>query len=313
MKKLVFSGPKYCEGNVIRKLGDLFEIQLVQPEPNSLIPALQNSNVFLDASMKVPITYENIMSATNLEMIATATTGTSHIDARAIEEKGITLLSLKGQSQILNSLTPAAEHTWGLIIAAARKFRGAIEHTDNEHWDRINFPGMMLKGKKIGIIGFGRIGSWIARYANAFNMEVFAHDPYGPELPDNVTSTDLETLVSISDIITLHVHLSDSTRNMLNEELISKFKKNSIFVNTSRGELVDELAIIDSMKAGKLSAIGVDVLQNEPELSENPIWNYAKENKNVIITPHIGGFCPEAVELVVNHSCDRILTYFGFR
>ena len=100
---------------------------------------------------------------------------------------------------------------------------------------------------------------------------------------------------------------------MLNEELIRKFKKNSIFVNTSRGELVDESAIINSMKAGKLSAIGVDVLQNEPKLTESPIWNYAKENKNVIITPHIGGFCPEAVELVVNYSCDRILTYFGFK
>jgi D-3-phosphoglycerate dehydrogenase len=123
--------------------------------------------------------------------------------------------------------------------------------------------------------------------------------------------TTLEDLVSFSDVISIHVHLSDKTEKMLDRNIISKFKKGSIFVNTSRGELTDESALVDALKSGNLASVGVDVLCGEPNITKNPLWQYAQNHNNVHITPHIGGFCPDAVKTVVSFSSERIKSHFS--
>jgi len=151
----------------------------------------------------------------------------------------------------------------------------------------------------------------MARYAHAFEMQVQAYDPHVSVFPEYVRSVDLDTLVMTSDFITLHVNLTAENRGMLTAEKIEKFKRGCFFINTSRGELTDEAALVEALKDGTITAAGVDVLNGEPEITRNPLWQYSRQNSNVIITPHIGGFCPEAVNKVVRFSCERILEYFG--
>jgi len=313
MDTVVYSGPSTSGEIVKRILGDSFRVRIVEPSPDSLLPEFEKCTVFLDASMKVPITAEDINKASHLKLIVTATTGANHIDERALNVRSIPIYTLKGQKEVLRNLTAAAEHSWLLLMACVRMLRSAIHHVEKRSWERTEFPGLMLKGKTIGIIGMGRIGSWMARYASAFDMNVLGYDPYTTEFPSWTTPTDLDELLSISDFITLHVNLNEDTKGMLAAEKVEKFKNGCIFINTSRGELVDEYALIRGLESGKIHAVGVDVLEGEPNIENNPLFLYAQNHSNVIITPHIGGFCPEAVDKVVEFSCRRILDYFGLK
>ena len=121
----------------------------------------------------------------------------------------------------------------------------------------------------------------------------------------------LDELLSTSDFVSVHVNLTSETRMMLPAEKIKTIKPGAVLVNTSRGELVDENALVDALREGRLTSVGVDVLTGEPDIRSNPLWKYAQSNDAVCITPHIGGFSPEAVDQVVAFSCRRILEYFG--
>ena len=310
MDRIVYTGPEYSIKILQQRLGNMFKIVCVEPTPEDLLPEFEKCTVFLDASMKVPIDDMNIAQSTKLKLVITATTGANHIDGFALEKRNIPLLTLKGQNELLHSLTPAAELNWSLIMACARKLRGAIHHVENSGWDRVEFPGVLLKDRTIGIIGMGRLGSWTARYANAFGMRILGYDPYIDEFPKYVERISLDEIMKESDIVSIHVHLSDETSGMINKDLIGKLKKGAIFINTSRGELTDEKALVEALKSGQLSSVGVDVLSGEPNIEKNPLWKYSQNNNNVIITPHIGGFCPDAVNKVVDFSCSRILDFF---
>ncbi|HDZ61532.1 MAG TPA: hypothetical protein ENH40_00090 [Nitrospirae bacterium] len=311
MDIIVYSGPLHGGEIVKEMLGAKYEVRIVEPTAGSLLPQFEACTVFLDASMKVPISAGSISKADKLKLIVTATTGADHIDQKALDNRGIPLLTLKGQKEILKNITAAAEHSWCLLMACARKLRSAVHHVEEGKWERIEFPGEMFIDKTIGVIGLGRIGSWIARYANAFGMHVLAYDPNISDPPAYVRSVDLDELVTASDFITIHVHLNSETEGMLNAELIRKFKRGSVFINTARGELADETALVEALQGDIIKAVGVDVLCGEPDISQNPLWQYSQQNSNVIITPHIGGFCPEAVDKVVRFSCKRILEYLG--
>jgi len=309
MKMLLYSGPASGIEIIRRVLGHVYEIQAAEAVAEVLLPLFECCTVFLDASMKVPIRGQTISRAKNLKLVVTATTGADHIDQSALRKRGIPLLTLKEEKEFLREITSAAEHSWLLLMACARRLTSANSHVQSGKWERNEFPGIMMKGKTLGVIGLGRIGEWMARYANAFGMRVIGYDPFVERSPERVEIVDLETLVSGSDFITIHVHLTPDTEGLLNASLIGRFKNGCIFVNTSRGGLVDEKALVDGLKEGRIGAVGVDCLSGEPEIIENPLWEYAKDSDKVVITPHIGGYCPEAVNLVLEFSAQRILEF----
>ena len=307
---LLYIGPEYAQETIENILGSSYKILAPEGVPDKVIPIFEECDIFFDASMKVPVSADNIHNAKNLKLIVTATTGASHIDQKALEQRGVPLLTLKGQKEILQELTPAAEQSWLLLMACARHLRDAIHHVEDSQWNRVEFPGIMLKGKTIGIIGLGRIGSWMARYASAFGMKVQAYDPFNDEVNDGIEMVDINHLLSTSDFITVHVHLTPETAQIIDAERIKLFKRGSIFINTSRAELVDVKALINALKEGRIVAVGVDVLFNEPDIKNDPLWQHSIDHYNVIISPHIGGYCPEAVIKVVEFSAKRILKYF---
>jgi len=307
---LLYIGPEYAQETIESILGSSYKILAPEGVPDKVIPIFEECDIFFDASMKVPVSADNIHNAKNLKLIVTATTGANHIDQKALEQRGVPLLTLKGQKEILQELTPAAEQSWLLLMACARHLRDAIHHVEDSQWNRVEFPGIMLKGKTIGIIGLGRIGSWMARYASAFGMKVQAYDPFNDEVNDGIEMVDINHLLSTSDFITVHVHLTPETAQIIDAERIKLFKRGSIFINTSRAELVDVKALINALKEGRIVAVGVDVLFNEPDIKNDPLWQHSIDHYNVIISPHIGGYCPEAVIKVVEFSAKRILKYF---
>lgn len=309
MRTVVYTGPA-ASARVAREiLGDRFDVVAVDPTPSSLEPALERAEALLDASMAVPITADLIARSPLLRVISTATTGASHIDVTALRAREIPLLTLKGQREVLRELTPAAEHSWLLLMACARKLVPAAKHVEAGEWNRTLFPGAMLRGSTIGIIGLGRIGGWMARYATAFDMKVQAFDPAPVDAPEGVKLVELEELLATSDFVSLHVNLSDETRGMLDARLIGTIKPGTVFINTSRAELTDEEALVHALEEGRLAAVGADVLFGEPEPSASPLWRYAQEHDNVLITPHIGGFSPAAVDVTVGFAARRILEY----
>ncbi|MAF59751.1 MAG: NAD(P)-dependent oxidoreductase [Candidatus Pacebacteria bacterium] len=308
---VVYTGPEDSFRFAEKVLGEKFSVVRVEPTEDSLFPKFVKCVAFLDASMKVRIPADLINKAQSLKLVVTATTGADHIDKDALGKRQIPLLTLKGETEILNSFSGAAELSWLFLMACARKFRGALDHVQDGKWERTEFPGIMLANKTLGIIGIGRLGSWMARYGHAFKMNVQAHDPFAETFPAEVKKIDLDTLLKTSDFISVHVHLSDDTRNLLSADKIAKIKKGASLINTSRGEIVDEEALVEALERGDIAAVGVDVLAGEPEIDKNVLWQYSKTHEKVLITPHIGGFCPESVDRVVEFSAERILKYFN--
>jgi D-3-phosphoglycerate dehydrogenase len=309
--RVVYSGPRDLQPVVRESLGPRFSVTWVAPEAEEVAKALRDATVFLDASMRVRITGPMLDDAPDLRLVVTATTGADHIDAAALGRRHVPLLTLKGQTAVLNGLTPAAEHSWLLLLACARSLPAARRHVVDGGWDRTQFPGLMLRGRTLGIIGCGRIGQWMARYGAAFGMECRGYDPYLTEWPPHLTRTELVDLLRTSDFVTLHVHLTDSTRGLLRREHFEAMKPGAVFVNTSRGELIDEAALLDGLACGRLRGAGLDVLTGEPDIAEHPLRRYARDHDNLIITPHIGGFSPDAVATVLRFSAQRIVAELG--
>ena len=187
---VVYSGPRDLEPVVREALGDRFVVRWVPPEDDVVAKALRDAAVFLDASMRVRMTAAMVDDAPDLQLVVTATTGADHIDGAALARRHIPLLTLKGQTHVLNGLTPAAEHSWLLLLACARSLPAARAHVIDAGWDRTRFPGVMLRGRALGIIGCGRIGQWMARYGHAFGMVCRGYDPYLTEWPEHLVPTD---------------------------------------------------------------------------------------------------------------------------
>ncbi|MAG11814.1 MAG: hypothetical protein CMI52_03330 [Parcubacteria group bacterium] len=305
-KKVVYTGPQESLWVVEEELAGVADVIRVEPTPEELLSAFEQASGFLDASMKVRIPAETIEAAKDLKVISTATTGADHIAKDALEKRGIPLLTLKGQKEVLHGLTGAAEHSWLLLMMCARNVRDAIHHVENGGWERTEFPGIMLKNKTLGLIGFGRIGSWMAKYAAGFDMNVIAFDPFVTEAPDGIKMVSKEEALSQADFVSVHVHLSDETKHLINTEAVEKMKDGVTIINTSRGDIVDEDALVSGLESGKIKAVGVDVLTDEPEVQSRPLYAYSKNHNNVIITPHIGGFCPESVDITVRFAAERI-------
>jgi D-3-phosphoglycerate dehydrogenase len=308
---VVFLGP---QSHVPQVCGSLpsFDVQHCS-NTEEVDARLESADVIFDAYMKVPFPVERLERAKALKLFITATTGATHIAASELERRQIPLLTLKGQEHITRNITAAAELSWLLMMSAVRPFRAAVQEPLAGEWDRNKYPGGMLRGRTLGIVGCGRIGTWISRYAAAFEMRVLGYDPFVPVLPATITRASLETLLADSDIVSIHVSYSEASRHLLNRERIFRMKKGAVLVNTSRGELVDEDALLDALRSQHLSAAGLDVLQGEPDVADHPLVHYAREHANLVITPHIGGFSPDALQIVLDFSCERIRRFFDGR
>ena len=242
---------------------------------------------------------EILNRATDLKCIVTPTTGTDHIDAQCLRERGIDLLSLKGETEFLESITATAELTWGLLLSAVRQIVAAHNDVMGGAWSRDRFGGIELQSKTLGIVGYGRLGRMVASYAKAFRMEVVAYDLL-PDSDAGVAFVPIEELLSRSHVVSVHLPLDDRTAGFLSRSRIASMRDGSVLVNTSRGAIVDEEALLGALQSGKLAAAALDVMADETSgeewVADNPLVRYAKTHQNLVITPHIGGMTAESAD-----------------
>jgi D-3-phosphoglycerate dehydrogenase len=311
MKTILYLGAEVGAVAAREVIADRAEIVAAPSNQKDVQSLITKCDALLDASMKVRITNAMITSAANLKIISCATTGSDHIERGEIKRRSIPVRTLMEDKELLLNLTPAAELSWALLLACARMLPAAINHVKSGGWSREMFPGVMLKGKRIGIIGCGRIGTWMSRYARAFGMDIVGYDPLLDDFPPQIQPVSLEELVRTSDFITIHVPLNEDTKELLSEDLFAVLKREAILINTSRGAVVDEKALLNGLESGRLLAAGLDVLTDEPDIEKSPLLKYAQTHDNLIVTPHCGGFSHDAVRIVCRRAAEKIVEYLN--
>jgi len=229
------------------------------------------------------VTSKVIDAAENLKIIVRAGIGLDNIDLEAAKKKGIKVANTPAATTI-----SVAELTMGLMLAAVRNIAQANMSMKNHKWEKKLFSGTELYEKTLGIIGFGRIGKEVAKRALAFGMKVIAYDVIKIETDLNVRQVSFEELLSNSDIITLHIPLTEETKHLISEKEFNSMKDGVILINVARGGVVDEKALLNALNSGKVKAAAIDVWEKEPtdnfELVDHP---------NVIALPHLGASAKE--------------------
>ncbi|CAG2153150.1 Hydroxypyruvate reductase [Cupriavidus yeoncheonensis] len=219
-------------------------------------------------------------AAPSLKVISKHGSGIDVIDQRAAAERGIAVKAAVGANA-----AAVAEHAWALILACAKAVPHLNERMRGGHWDKSTHKTIELNGRTLGIVGLGEIGRRAAVTGVAMGMRVIAFDPFAKTVPEGVTLADLPRLFGEADVVSLHCPLTDENRGMLNRATLATFKDGAILVNTARGGLIDEPALVEALQSGKLYAAGLDSFAVEPMPVPHPFQHVP----NLILSPHIGG------------------------
>ncbi len=242
---------------------------------------------------------EVLAGAPHLQIVATPATGHNHVDVEELGRRGITLLSLRGEIDFLRDIRATAEHTIGLMLALLRHTPGALRHVLGGGWDRDVFKGGELYGRTVGIVGYGRLGRLVASYLLAFGARVLAADPAGDKrtVAPGVRLCGLPELLAESEVVTLHVNLNGETQSFFGPAQFAAMRPGSLLINTARGELLDEAALLHALRAGHLAGAALDVLvgENSSGMAHHPLVAHARENEHLLITPHLGGCTMESL------------------
>ena len=201
-----------------------------------------------------------------------------------------------------------AEHTIALTLALLRKIHPAVSDVQSGNWNRDNFRGYELYEKKVGILGYGRLGKIVARYFHAFDCEISYFD-IEEKIGDTfcVKLNSIESLFENNDIVSLHIPLNEKTIGIINKDLLQQMKVNSILVNTSRGAIINEIDLLEVLKFKSIKGAALDVLEGEPNIQNSELVKYSKSNSNLIITPHIGGNTYESFAKTEKFLADKLV------
>ena len=255
---------------------------------------------------KVIFDRETLKQLPKLKLIAITATGTNNVDLVAAEEMGIAVRNVTGYSS-----TTVPEHVMGLIFALKHSLAGWLRDQMEEKWSEskqfcyFDYPITDVRGSTLGVFGKGCLGTEVGRLANAVGMKVL----YAEHKDATVCRegyTPFEEVLRQADIVTLHCPLTETTKNLINADTLSKMKKGAFLINTGRGPLIDELALVDALKTGHLGGAALDVMVKEPPEKDNPLILAAKAMPNLIITPHIAWASDSAVTTLVGKVMQNI-------
>ncbi|MDC0187458.1 D-2-hydroxyacid dehydrogenase [Candidatus Nitrosopelagicus sp.] len=273
-----------------------------EPEitPEQIQEKIENFEVVIVRS-RTKITKDMIDKASKCQIIARVGVGLDNIDQVAAKEKNIRVINA-----VEGAMNAVAELVIGLMLSLAREIPRADREVRNGNWIKKELMGTELRGKYLGIVGLGNIGKRLGRLARALNMNIIGYDvvPIDEEFSKEVglMKADLGTLLASSDYVSLHVPLLDSTKHLINAEKMSTMKNTSRIINTSRGGVIDEEALYEFLKDGKLGGAALDVFEVEPATSNN-----LATLPNFISTPHMGAQTKEAQSLAANVIAEKII------
>lgn len=269
-----------------------------------VVERMQGADIAITS--KVEFSREVMQQLPQLKLIAITATGTNNVDLVAAEQLGICVKNVTGYSSVI-----VPEHVLAMIFALKHSFVGWIKDQTTDKWVQskqfcyFDYPITDVKGSTLGIFGKGCLGTEVGRLAQAVGMKVLYAEHQGAETC-RAGYTPFEQVLQQADIISLHCPLTDNTRNLINQQTLALCKKGAFLINTGRGPLVDEQALLTSLQSGQLAGAAIDVLVKEPPEKGNILMEAAKTMPNLLITPHIAWASDSAVTTLVNKVTQNI-------
>jgi glycerate dehydrogenase len=253
---------------------------------------------------KVPLRADAIAQLPDLKMIAVAATGTDNVDLGACRARGIVVANIRNYS-----LVSVPEHCFALILAVRRNLRAYVADVVAGRWERstrfclLDHPIGDLAGSRLGIVGYGALGRRVAQIGRAFGMDV-AVASRSPVPDADVVQLPLDELLATSDVVSLHLPLTDQTRHMIGDRELASMKRSAILINTARGGLVDEAALARALADGTIAGAGFDVLSKEPPVPDNPLLQLRLPN--FVLTPHVAWASGGAMQTLADMLVDNL-------
>ncbi|MCG8315921.1 MAG: hypothetical protein MI976_22140 [Pseudomonadales bacterium] len=310
-KRLLCITPVLHIEGLMQRLEKVFDVVYI-PDPDSAELAKHNNCniIFTNPNKtKVYLGKESLNTFSDLEVIATASTGTVHIDKDYCQARGVRLISLTREIPVLERISSTAEHAFLLTLAACRNIIPACRSVDHGEWDYERFVGRQLNQLVVGVVGFGRLGKMYSHYAKSFGARVLVCDPYLEEQIETsgYSRSDLQGVFTACDIISLHIHATQENQHIVNVDLLDKAKSNLMLINTSRGEVINEKDLLKFILDNPTAKYYTDVLTDE-YLGLNKSLLYSSEvyGKQIVVTPHIGGMTIDAQLIAYNHCLDMV-------
>lgn len=286
---------------VLQKAGLAVEVKTKMPKEELLREIKHYDGLIVRSATKV--TAEVIAAAEKLRIIGRAGSGLDNVDTPAATKRGIVVMNTPGGNTVTT-----AEHTMAMIFSLARKIPQATASMKAGKWEKDRFMGMELYNKTLGIVGMGQIGSHLAKLAQGATMNVIAYDPYLAEERARKMGVELMGLPDLfrrADVITVHTPLTAETQNIINTDSIATMKTGVRIINCARGGIINEQALCEALKSGKVAGAAFDVFEEEPVKAEHPLLAL----DNFICTPHIGASTTEAQENVAVGIAEQIVDY----
>lgn len=289
-----------------------YEVDLRKETPKEELEKIISQYQVVVIRSATTLTKELIEKGTSLKLIVRAGAGVDNIDVKAASAKGIPVMNTASA----NSLA-AAEMTIALLFAMFRQIPQAHYSLSQQKWERATFKGLEVTGKTLGVVGLGNIGRIVCEKALGLGMRVVGYDPTiksFSQLPQHLAKSDetfnlvtqVEEVLKMSDVVSLHIPKTPETANMLNEKTLGMMKTGSYLINCARGGIVDEKAVIAALDSGKLAGAAFDVFEKEPPVFPNALF----ENKKIIFTPHLGASTVEAQERVAVTAAKQMIAFF---
>jgi D-3-phosphoglycerate dehydrogenase / 2-oxoglutarate reductase len=309
VKKVLITTPTFAKYNevAIENLQDsgLEVVRADQPvrSDDAIIKYIDNATVAIITGLE-PITKTVIESAPSLKVIAKHGIGVDNIDLKAAQEKGITVVNAPTTSS-----EAVADLVFGLMLSLARKIAEADNRVKAGEWPRV--VGRSVWGATLGIIGLGTIGKSVARRAQGFNMKVFAYDPYFDESfaqKNDIQQASLNDILQNADFLTIHIPLTEKTKNLIGENELRQMKKTAYLVNTARGGIVNEEALFGALMSKTIAGAAIDVFAHEPATG-SPLLSLP----NVLTTPHMAAYTEEALQLTSEFAAQMVLEVLNGR
>lgn len=309
--RILIAEPEHFSDKAIKQLSEIGSVACRRIRQDEVSRSMTEYDVIW-VRLHIRIRSHDIPTQRRCRFVVSATTGTDHLDLGALERAEIRVFCLRGEEAFLETIGVTAELTLALILALARRIPSAVNAVVQKgRWERDAIKGVELFGKTAGIVGMGRLGRKMNTFLSSLGMQIIAWDPYVSKHPGVRMASSLNELLRKSHVVTIHVPLNGETRRMFDACRFGAMRTGAFFVNTSRGDLVDETALLDVLTSGHLGGAALDVLCGEPDIDmKRPLVRYARYHDNVIITPHIGGAVEDVMkrceDYMANLLCRKI-------
>lgn len=300
--------------NLYENLQDNFNIvHKPQLTSKSIINFKKINFIFTNPNMsKIKFDKKTLLNFKNLEAVCTASTGTNHIDLKYLKKNKIKLISLRNKKNVIKKITSTAEHAFALLINTIRNVSSASQSIKRKHWEYLPFIGRQMNHMTIGVMGYGRLGRIFVKLLSGFQSKVLIYEKKFRIKDGNKNKqTSLNNILKNSDAIVIHIHADQENYRFIDNNKLKKMKKDVIIVNTSRGEIIDEKALINFLHKNKDAKYAADVVSDEIQNKWNSqiIKEYLRGNENILLTPHIGGMTKEAQMYAYHAVCSELIKF----